>query len=211
MAYTPRGSAARAAARAEAFAARDAARQDRKQMLAENKAGQAAQATRAAQAALAAKNTPQLASTMQGRNTSIGTPTGTRGTLNNDMRGGPISGPGAPLPSNTPNPAIIPDNPPPSYNTPAGGNTSSIASGYNTGAPATTSYQGGTTGGMGGGMLGATGMPNTSMLPTGAAFKRGGVVRAKKMASGGMTSKVSTASKRADGIAQRGKTKGRMC
>jgi len=33
----------------------------------------------------------------------------------------------------------------------------------------------------------------------------------KKMASGGMTSKASSASKRADGIAQRGKTKGRMC
>jgi hypothetical protein len=39
------------------------------------------------------------------------------------------------------------------------------------------------------------------------AYKRGGKV--KKMASGGMTSKASSASKRADGIAQRGKTKGR--
>jgi hypothetical protein len=37
-------------------------------------------------------------------------------------------------------------------------------------------------------------------------FKRGGAV--KKMASGGMTS---SASKRGDGIAQRGKTKGRVC
>ena len=37
-------------------------------------------------------------------------------------------------------------------------------------------------------------------------MKRGGKV--KKMASGGMTS---SASKRADGIAQRGKTKGRVC
>jgi hypothetical protein len=37
--------------------------------------------------------------------------------------------------------------------------------------------------------------------------KNGGVI--KKMASGGMTSKVSNASKRGDGIAQRGKTKGR--
>jgi len=37
-------------------------------------------------------------------------------------------------------------------------------------------------------------------------MKKGGKV--KKMASGG---KVSSASKRADGIAQRGKTKGRMC
>ena len=33
----------------------------------------------------------------------------------------------------------------------------------------------------------------------------------KKMASGGMTSKASSASRRGDGIAQRGKTKGRMC
>lgn len=37
--------------------------------------------------------------------------------------------------------------------------------------------------------------------------KKGGVI--KKMASGGMTSKVSSASKRADGIATKGKTKGR--
>jgi hypothetical protein len=40
-------------------------------------------------------------------------------------------------------------------------------------------------------------------------YKRGGKV--KKMASGGMTSKASPASRRGDGIAQRGKTKGRMC
>lgn len=40
------------------------------------------------------------------------------------------------------------------------------------------------------------------------AFKRGGKV--KKMASGGMTSKVSSASKRADGIATKGKTRGRF-
>jgi hypothetical protein len=38
--------------------------------------------------------------------------------------------------------------------------------------------------------------------------KKGGVI--KKMASGGMTSKSSSASSRGDGIAQRGKTKGRM-
>jgi hypothetical protein len=37
-------------------------------------------------------------------------------------------------------------------------------------------------------------------------MKRGGKV--KKMASGGMTS---SASKRADGIASKGKTRGRMC
>lgn len=42
--------------------------------------------------------------------------------------------------------------------------------------------------------------------------KKGGSVSAKpkKMASGGMTSKMSSASKRGDGIAQRGKTKGKM-
>ena len=38
--------------------------------------------------------------------------------------------------------------------------------------------------------------------------KKGGVI--KKMASGGMTSRSSSASSRGDGIAQRGKTKGRM-
>lgn len=78
---------------------------------------------------------------------------------------GPISGPGAPLPATTPNPAILPDAFSPNFNAPAGG-------------------------GMGG-------------------MKRGGAVKAKKMASGGMTSK-SSASRRGDGIAQRGKTKGRM-
>ena len=41
------------------------------------------------------------------------------------------------------------------------------------------------------------------------AMKRGGKV--KKMASGGMTSKVSSASKRADGIAIKGKTRGKIC
>ena len=41
-------------------------------------------------------------------------------------------------------------------------------------------------------------------------MKKGGAVRAEKMASGGMTSKAPTASKRGDGIAQRGKTRGRM-
>lgn len=40
-------------------------------------------------------------------------------------------------------------------------------------------------------------------------MKRGG--RVKKMASGGMTSGVSSASKRADGIAVKGKTRGKMC
>lgn len=39
-------------------------------------------------------------------------------------------------------------------------------------------------------------------------YKQGGAVKAKKMASGGMTT--SSASKRADGIAQKGKTRGKM-
>ena len=39
-------------------------------------------------------------------------------------------------------------------------------------------------------------------------YKRGGLMKAKKMASGGMTS--SSASKRADGIATKGKTRGKM-
>jgi len=42
--------------------------------------------------------------------------------------------------------------------------------------------------------------------PAGSTYKKGGAV--KKMAFGGMAS---SASKRADGIAQKGKTKGRMC
>jgi len=128
--------------------------------------------------------------------------------------GGPTSGPGAPIPQPglTGGASSIPAGGDFSYGTPAGGNMSSMASGYNTGAPATSTFQGGTSGGSGmaGGMPN-TSMPNTSMPPAGAAFKRGGAAKAKKMASGGMTSKASTASKRGDGIAQRGKTKGRMC
>jgi hypothetical protein len=153
------------------------------------------------------RSAPQVASTTQGTNSSVGTPTtgGPQMPFSDRVIEGPTSGPGAPLPSNTPNPAIIPDKPLPSYGAP-----SPMTPGYNTGAPATATFQGGTTGGTAGGMPGATGMPNTSMLPAGAAFKRGGVVRAKKMSSGGMTSKASPASKRGDGIAQRGKTKGRM-
>jgi len=42
--------------------------------------------------------------------------------------------------------------------------------------------------------------------PKGSTYKKGGTV--KKMASGGMAS---SASKRADGIAQKGKTRGKMC
>jgi hypothetical protein len=48
------------------------------------------------------------------------------------------------------------------------------------------------------GAVGATGFAKT--------MRRGGAI---KMASGGSVSKVSTASRRGDGIAQRGKTKGR--
>jgi hypothetical protein len=50
----------------------------------------------------------------------------------------------------------------------------------------------------------------TAPPPAGAAFKKGGAVKAKKMASGGMTAKASPA-RRGDGIAQRGKTRGKMC
>jgi len=48
----------------------------------------------------------------------------------------------------------------------------------------------------------------TDYRPVNERFKRGGKV--KKMASGGMTSSVSSASKRADGIATKGKTRGKM-
>ena len=54
--------------------------------------------------------------------------------------------------------------------------------------------------------LNARGVDVSAMLPK-IGQKAGGAV--KKMASGGKTSKVSSASKRADGIAQRGKTRGR--
>ena len=49
-----------------------------------------------------------------------------------------------------------------------------------------------------------------SASPEFGSYKRGGKVKTKKMASGGSTS-MSKASKRADGIAQRGKTRGKMC
>ena len=42
-------------------------------------------------------------------------------------------------------------------------------------------------------------------------MKRGGAVKAKRMASGGMASGGMTASRRGDGIASRGKTRGKMC
>ena len=136
-----------------------------------------------------------IASTTQSPNNPgpMRTPTGIRGTLNNDAFGPPTLGPGAPLPSNTPNPAII-SQPPmgADYNAGAG-----IMGG---GTPAgTLSPRGGVTGG-------ARPAP-----PMGGGMKKGGSVRAEKMASGGMTSKASSASKRGDGIAQRGKTRGKMC
>ena len=74
---------------------------------------------------------------------------------------------------------------------------------------AVSSFQGSS---LGGGS--ATGTPANfsgtpaSPPPAGAAFKRGGKVN--KIASGGMISKPSSASRRGDGIAQRGKTKGRV-
>ena len=42
-------------------------------------------------------------------------------------------------------------------------------------------------------------------------IKRGGAVKAKRMASGGMASGGMTASRRGDGIASRGKTRGKIC
>ena len=49
----------------------------------------------------------------------------------------------------------------------------------------------------------------TDYRPVNERFKRGGKI--KRMASGGMTSNVSSASKRADGIATKGKTRGKIC
>ena len=46
------------------------------------------------------------------------------------------------------------------------------------------------------------------MKNTGSFNKKGGAIKAKKMASGGS---VSSASKRADGIATKGKTRGKIC
>ena len=128
------------------------------------------------------------------------------------MGGGPSDGPNMPRPTDTGMPKA----------TPMGGSQTSnlntlakLNPGLNTGAPATTTFQGGTTGGVSSGTPNiAAGTPAnffntpTTPPPPGAAFKKGG--KAKKMASGGMTSKSSTASRRGDGIAQRGKTKGRM-
>ena len=87
--------------------------------------------------------------------------------------------------------------------------TGGISTGYNTGMPATNTYQ--NTGGFGSPTGSPTNFFNTQTNPSpfGGAFKKGGAVKAKKMASGGMTAKASPA-RRGDGIAQRGKTKGRM-
>jgi hypothetical protein len=67
-------------------------------------------------------------------------------------------------------------------------------------------FAGGSGGGGGGGGSGKPRFDEEGVSVE--AFKRGGKV--KKMASGGMTSKVSSASKRADGIAVKGKTRGKM-
>jgi hypothetical protein len=68
--------------------------------------------------------------------------------------------------------------------------------------PVTTNFKPGMGGNIGGS---AAGTPAGMNMMT---MKKGGKV--KQMASGGMTSKAPAASKRGDGIAQRGKTKGRM-
>ncbi len=68
--------------------------------------------------------------------------------------------------------------------------------------PATGKYDLGTASNLG--TAGGGFLPNYG----GMTMKKGGKV--KNMASGGMTSKAPAASKRGDGIAQRGKTKGRM-
>ena len=53
------------------------------------------------------------------------------------------------------------------------------------------------------------GYQGTHNIPTGGGGeKRGGLMKAKKMAKGGS---VGSASKRADGIAIKGKTRGKMC
>ena len=57
----------------------------------------------------------------------------------------------------------------------------------------------GSSGGMGG-----------DRVPSGQGEKRGGLMKAKKMNMGGMAGGGS-ASKRADGIAVKGKTRGKMC
>jgi hypothetical protein len=60
----------------------------------------------------------------------------------------------------------------------------------------------------GGGSGGSKPVTDEELTSGRSAMKKGGKV--KKMASGGMTSKVSSASRRADGIATKGKTKGRF-
>jgi hypothetical protein len=49
-----------------------------------------------------------------------------------------------------------------------------------------------------------------ALRSSGGARAKGGAIKTKKMAKGGMTSTASSASKRADGIASKGKTKCRM-
>ena len=63
----------------------------------------------------------------------------------------------------------------------------------------------GSSGGGEGTQVGAPGLPGYDNSSGGGGDKRGGIIKAKKMASGG------SASSRADGIAVKGKTRGKMC
>ena len=63
----------------------------------------------------------------------------------------------------------------------------------------------GSSGGGEGTQVGAPGLPGYDNSSGGGGDKKGGIIKAKKMAKGG------SASSRADGIATKGKTRGRMC
>ena len=66
----------------------------------------------------------------------------------------------------------------------------------------------GSSGGGEGTQVGAPGLPGYDNSSGGGGDKKGGIIKAKKMAKGGS---VGSASKRADGIAIKGKTRGKMC
>jgi len=63
----------------------------------------------------------------------------------------------------------------------------------------------GSSGGGEGTQVGAPGLPGYDNSSGGGGDKKGGIIKAKKMAKGG------SASSRADGIATKGKTRGKMC
>jgi len=63
----------------------------------------------------------------------------------------------------------------------------------------------GSSGGGEGTQVGAPGLPGYDNSSGGGGDKKGGIIKAKKMAKGG------SASSRADGIAIKGKTRGKMC